>query len=649
MAGGRPMSFLKRLITLSAILLLLPAASFGEQDAVITADTLEQVGAVLLGKGNVVIKSNGSVLKAGSVRYDTATKEVVAEGDVYFEDAKTKITASKAELNLNKETGVLYDTEVLFKEQSYRVLGTKIEKRGPQSYFLETGSFTTCTGPVPDWCVKGHEIDLEIGNRIKAKNATFRVRDFPIFYTPYFWAPVVVERRTGFLFPQTGYSSRKGFTWRQPFFWAISENRDATFFTDLYTKRGLGLGAEYRYIEAPGVKGSMNFFHIRDNELDRSFREFRAEHRHRWRGLRGFYDISYVNQKDFYGEYEPYLIQSSKRFLESQAEVSLKTSPARFYADARYARELKDGEDQKLVVQKLPEAGVFVRPLTLGPVVLTADTSAANFETGTGTDGQRFNADLTLSNTIGRGPTFAQSLGLGYSLYSLNGLPVGAEDDPERGHVSYSSELRTSFAKQYRKVEHIVMPALSYNYSDFERAAVPLFDSTELKNDVSALELSITNRLRDKKGEFLTMRVSEAYNFLVDDDNLGPINLDLSFNRAVSLAFGLSYDVHERIITRSRSNLGLKHKKAEISGGHTFTKGGITMYNLALSYKATQSITLKSAAWYDSSGGNLERLNLGLIYDSQCWALAVDYTKRPDEHIMFLTFTLKGIGDIIRI
>jgi LPS-assembly protein len=649
MAGGRPMSLLKRIITLSMILLLLPAASFGEEDAVMTADTLEQIGPVWVGKGNVSIESKGSVLKAGSVRYDTATKEAVAEGDVYFEDAKTKITASKAELNLEKETGVLYDTEVLFKEQSYRVLGTKIEKRGPQSYFLESGTFTTCTGPVPDWCVKGQEVDLEIGNRIKVKNATFRVRNLPLLYMPYFWAPVVVERRTGFLFPQTGYSSRKGFTWRQPFFWAISENRDATLFTDLYTKRGLGFGAEYRYIETPGVKGSMNFFHIRDNELDRSFREFRAEHRHRWRGLRGFYDISYVNQKDFYREYEPYLIQSSKRFLESQAEVSLRTSRARFYADARYVRELKDGEDQKLVVQKLPEAGVFVRPLALGPVVLTAETSAANFETGRGTDGQRLDAGITLRNALGRGPTLEQSLALGYSSYSLSGLPPGAEDEPGRGHVSYTAELRTSFARQYSNVEHIVLPALSYNYSDFERVAVPLLDSTELLDDVSALELSITNRLRDDKGEFLTLRVSEAYDFRADHDNLGPIKLDLNFNRTVSLALGLSYEVHERIITESRSNFGLKHKRVAISGGHTFTKGGITMYNLALAYKATKALTLKSGAWYDPSGGNLERLNLGLIYDSQCWALALDYTKRPDEHIMFLTFTLKGLGDIIRI
>jgi LPS-assembly protein len=633
-------------LVLSLALIAAPALA---QETVITADKMEQHGPILMGEGNVVIESEGGTLKAGRIRYDTATRDINADDGVYFEDEKAKITASKAELNLERQTGVLYDADVLFKEHSYRVFGSRIEKRGERSYFLEEGSLTTCTGPVPDWCVKGHNVDLEVGNRIKSTNATFRVRNVPVLYTPYFWAPVVVERRTGLLFPELGYSSSKGFTWRQPFFWAISENRDATIFTDLYTKRGLGFGAEYRYIEAPGVKGNMNFFHIRDNDLDRSFRELRAEHRHKWKNLRGFYDVAYVNQKDFYREYEPYLVQSARRFLESQGEVALHTPHAKLYADARYVRELQDAQDQKLVVQKLPEAGVFLKPHTLGPLVVTAETSAANFEVGRGTDGQRYQAGVTLESSIGTGPTFAQSLGLGFVYYALNDPPATQDNDFHRGSLDYTAELRTSLARRYERFEHIVMPALSYHVRHFEHGVDWLFDSEELLGDADEAELSITNRFRDSRGEFLTLRVSEAYDFHVGDDHLGPVNLDLNLNRGVTLSFGLSYDVHRRIITESRSGFGFTHKKLTVSGGHTFTKGDITMYNLSLDFKATPSTTLKSQAWYDSTGGNLERLSLGVIYDSQCWKLSVDYTKRHGEHIVFFTITLKGLGDVIRV
>jgi hypothetical protein len=90
-------------------------------------------------------------------------------------------------------------------------------------------------------------------------------------------------------------------------------------------------------------------------------------------------------------------------------------------------------------------------------------------------------------------------------------------------------------------------------------------------------------------------------------------------------------------------------KKLTVSGGHTFTKGDITMYNLAASFRATPKATLRTEVWYDSTGGNLERWLLGLLYDSQCWTLSLDYTRRPDEHIVFLTITLKGLGDVIRV
>gem|GEM_PF-7134972 len=645
------MRHLKTLICLLALLAAALALPAFAGDIVITADTMEQQGPVLRGEGHVEVNSDNGNLKADSVRYDTATRELHAEGSVSFEDDKARITASRADINIDRQTGVLYDADILFKEQNYRVYGTKIEKLDDRSYFLEEGSLTTCPGPVPDWCVKGHNVELDVGKRLKSTNTTFRVKNVPILFTPFFWAPVVTERTTGLLIPEAGYSSNKGFTLRQPFYWAISDNRDATVFADVYTRRGVGVGAEYRYIEAPGVKGSMNFYNIRDTQLHRSFREVRAEHRHKWKDLRGFYDIAYVNQKDFYREYKPYLLQSSQRFLESQAEVAVHAPQTRFYVDARYLRELKDGEDQKLVVQKLPEAGVFFKPLTLGPVVMTADTTFSNFSVGTGTDGQRYSGDLTMTTAMGAGPTLAQSLGLGFVYYDLNEEDPLKDDSIDRGSVDYRAELRTSLGRQYEKVEHIVTPAISYNYRRMERGEQPpLFDYMELMNtDVNSAELSLTNRLRDSRGEFLTMRVSGGFDFLVGHDNLAPIKLDVHLNRGAQATFGISYDVNRHVVTESKSVFGLTFKNLTASGGHIYERDDVTMYNLALALKATKFTTLKGEAWYDPTHGTLERMTVGVVFDSQCWTLSANYTKRPDEHIIFFNLTLKGLGDVVKV
>ena len=50
-------------------------------------------------------------------------------------------------------------------------------------------------------------------------------------------------------------ASTRGFGLHLPFFWAISENRDATFVLDAYSKVGIGEGMEYRFVEPGDVKG----------------------------------------------------------------------------------------------------------------------------------------------------------------------------------------------------------------------------------------------------------------------------------------------------------------------------------------------------------------------------------------------------------
>ncbi len=48
--------------------------------------------------------------------------------------------------------------------------------------------------------------------------------------------------------PEFGETSRKGYQYNQPFFWAISESADATFYANYMSNRGIKPGAEFRYI-----------------------------------------------------------------------------------------------------------------------------------------------------------------------------------------------------------------------------------------------------------------------------------------------------------------------------------------------------------------------------------------------------------------
>ena len=85
-----------------------------------------------------------------------------------------------------------------------------------------------------------------------------RAKGVPVFYLPALFYPIQKDdRATGFLMPTYGTSTYRGITLSNAFFWAINRSQDATFIDDWFSKRGNGVGAEYRYVAAPGSSGTL--------------------------------------------------------------------------------------------------------------------------------------------------------------------------------------------------------------------------------------------------------------------------------------------------------------------------------------------------------------------------------------------------------
>ena len=84
--------------------------------------------------------------------------------------------------------------------------------------------------------------------RGSARNARLDFKGVPILYTPFISFPVGNQRKSGFLFPTLGTSSRSGTSLSIPWYWNIAPNYDATFLPTWYTKRGGKLDGEFRYL-----------------------------------------------------------------------------------------------------------------------------------------------------------------------------------------------------------------------------------------------------------------------------------------------------------------------------------------------------------------------------------------------------------------
>lgn len=219
----------------------------------ITADELnfDEADQVYVATGNVVISKMDKKIIADRVYFDHKRMIATASGHVVMTVGKDIIAADQLEIDLNTEQGSLQNGSFFLHKENFHIRGDQIQKTGPDSYQADKASLTTCDGDNPAWKITGRNLNITIEGYGYAQHAVFWVKKIPVFYTPFIAFPVKSKRQTGLLPPQMGTSSRKGYHYNQPFFWAINDHMDATFYDHYMQERGNKLGAELRYIAGP--------------------------------------------------------------------------------------------------------------------------------------------------------------------------------------------------------------------------------------------------------------------------------------------------------------------------------------------------------------------------------------------------------------
>lgn len=221
-----------------------------------------------IGKGNILITKGDKKLTADFVRFDQKTMRVYAKGHVIMTAGEDTLTGTSIEMNLESETGTVYNGTIFIKENHFYIKGDKIQKIGKDSYTVDKASITTCDSDKPAWKITGRNLKVTIEGYGFVKHATLWTKKVPVLYTPFLVFPVKSQRQSGLLAPQIGYSDRKGVEFNQPFYWAINENSDATFYLHYMTERGEKLGLEYRYVLDQSSKGTLMFDFLDDKKVD---------------------------------------------------------------------------------------------------------------------------------------------------------------------------------------------------------------------------------------------------------------------------------------------------------------------------------------------------------------------------------------------
>ena len=236
----------------------------------ILADELSFVEAesVYIAEGNVIVSKKDTQIAADYARFNQKSMVVTAKGHVVMSAGNDVLTADHLELNLATEEGIIHGGSLFLHKNNFRIQGNQIKQTGENSFQAHTASMTTCNGEKPAWKITSRNLNVTIEGYGVAYHATFWVKNIPVMYTPFIAFPVKLKRQTGLLSPQVATSSRRGFEYIQPFFWAINDSSDATFYEDYMSLRGNKIGSEFRYALSPLSKGTLMGDYLKDKEVD---------------------------------------------------------------------------------------------------------------------------------------------------------------------------------------------------------------------------------------------------------------------------------------------------------------------------------------------------------------------------------------------
>ncbi|MCP4148896.1 MAG: LPS-assembly protein LptD, partial [bacterium] len=220
---------------------------------IITEDKLEAY--------KVEITWDEYIIYADYLEFNKKTNIIRAEGRVTMASKNTVISGDKLKFNIKEKTGEIYETSGrLAPSLSYTT--DKLHQVDNETLTFKKFMFTTCTQCNPRWKITCSKGKIKKEKYIEMKNVFFKVKNIPIFYFPYLRYPVNKNgRSTGFLFPKIGTSSLKGFFLLNAFYWSLSEHADVTFHFDYFSRAGMGVAEEFRYINRK-MEGNLKFYFI---------------------------------------------------------------------------------------------------------------------------------------------------------------------------------------------------------------------------------------------------------------------------------------------------------------------------------------------------------------------------------------------------
>jgi LPS-assembly protein len=628
---------------------------------------------VYTAKGKVDLKEGTRILNADYVRYDENTKDILAEGNVVFQDEGDIVECEKLYLNLITKKGTIEKGRIFIKKGNFHISGEQIEKVGDATYNMINGEFTTCGWEKPAWKFSARDVKITVEGYAKTKGTKFHILDYPVFYLPWGMFPVKTERQSGLLIPELITSSRDGIKIKNSYFWAISKDKDATLYAQYIENRGFRLGSEFRYALREDLKGVWDFSIIPDKDYDNTRYELKGKHEQVFKDdLTLKLNLDYVSDMDYIKDFAPTTSERSEELIKSTMYVEKPFKKSLLTYEAAYFRSLLVKNNDS-TFQYFPYITYFTEYIPILKDKFYTDLSShfINFYREEGSTYSRFSLEPKLRFPYSwKGVNFLVNSTFYETAYLINRSDTEDKGTKRRETFKIEGDMNVQLLRSYNtemlnlgEMQSLIKPQLKYTFiPNTSFRDIPDIDPYDRIYKTNTITYSFNHYLNafSEKGskELSLLEIEQTYSF---SGKLNPSELYKGYGDRLS-------DINARLTLFPKDELSIVHQSSFNTHGDGFTTMSNSInhrlpniYYLDIAHSYTKD--LNNELYFNLGGGTYKHIDgryqirysfkdsmwidtlYQLTYHPACWAitLTMTQTKRPRDTSIKISFDLTGL------
>ncbi len=644
-------------------------------------------------QGGVIVRQGERSLSADELLVDTQKSSARVSGTVEYRDPS--LTVRGADGDFQDGAARITGAQFELPQQPARGEARLLELNQNGQLRLEGVSYTTCPPERSDWHIQAGSVTIDTNTNIGvARNARLEFLGVPIVRLPWLSFPVGSARKTGFLFPSIGSSSRGGLLLAVPYYFNIAPNLDATFTPTGYSRRGFDLGGEFRYLFSHS-EGALTGNLLPD---DSSYGSNRSRLRlHNVTSLPGNWrftlDGENVSDAQYFEDFSQGTDGASIAFLSRVAHLSYRDPQLHLGILARNFQTI----DQALLPLDRPYtefprayADGSWRTNTALPLEYGFQSELTGFRRSIGVEGWRMHVAPQLAlDMAGPGYFLRPQLAFDSTTYRLRNTATGEDRSPSRSLPLASLDGGLLFERSVGGRKQRVLtfePRAMYLYAPYRRQDhLPVFDSgtpdmnwvelfrsnryvgLDRIGDANQISVGFTTRLFDAASgtRFLAATLGQTIYFesprvRLPDEPPATRNssdliaqLELKAFEDWNVDLGMQWNPDQLHAERSEVRVQYRPESQRVMNlGYRFQRGRMEQADFSVAWPVSRQWNVYGRMLYSLDQSQAIETFAGFEYSSCCWglrAVAREYVSRRSgdrDRGIYLQLELKGLSSV---